>query len=383
MQFSAPLRHYRALGVLLSIILWVPQLHAQDSTRLAFRISQLMDKGALLIDKGLYQKALEQFEEVLKLDSTYKDAHYERALAYYYMEDFAQAIAITQASWALGHVHEDDIILIANSFDYLNQLDSALYYYELGLDSFPQAASFMVEAAIACMGTRLDSLEEAYLLRALVADPTYSRTYASLAGDMQGKQNEVWAVIYAEMYLVLAPSGEHTEAMRQILFDTYKHNVAFAGDGRATISFASGPVNTSRSASAELPFGIPFESALVAGAAGLKSYANQGNSLKQRRTHPGLLDLVAMRVAFTEAWFQAEYHEAFPNVLFQFHQELQQAGHLEAYTYWLFRHGDPVTFSQWQSQNKEAYDDFVDYFNQHSPEYTVDNILVHRPLPGQ
>jgi hypothetical protein len=48
--------------------------------------------------------------------------------------------------------------------------------------------------------------------------------------------------------------------------------------------------------------------------------------------------------------------------LFDYQKKVKEAGHMEAYNYWILMKGDEEGFIKWHDADKSKWDDFVDWF---------------------
>jgi hypothetical protein len=66
------------------------------------------------------------------------------------------------------------------------------------------------------------------------------------------------------------------------------------------------------------------------------------------------------------------YQESHPNILFDYQQKIADAGHLEAYNYWVFSQGDSEMFNTWQKSNKKKWDNFLQWFTENGMKLSAD-----------
>jgi hypothetical protein len=84
-----------------------------------------------------------------------------------------------------------------------------------------------------------------------------------------------------------------------------------------------------------------------------------------------------IRQNFNLNYYSMEHHEDYPNVLFDYQKKIIEAGHFEAYNYWLLMKGDEDAFGKWikKKANKEKYDDFVQWYLANSLELNSDYLF--------
>ena len=69
-----------------------------------------------------------------------------------------------------------------------------------------------------------------------------------------------------------------------------------------------------------------------------------------------------IRRNFTSLFFNGEVSKKYPNVLFEYQREIQKAGHLEAYNFWVMRKGDENGFNIWKAAYKQKWAAFEKWF---------------------
>ena len=69
--------------------------------------------------------------------------------------------------------------------------------------------------------------------------------------------------------------------------------------------------------------------------------------------------LDSLRTNFIKNYYKLGYNKLNPNILFAYHKRLMDAGHFEAYNYWLLMKGDEEAFFKWQAANKSKWDSFM------------------------
>ncbi len=73
--------------------------------------------------------------------------------------------------------------------------------------------------------------------------------------------------------------------------------------------------------------------------------------------------LIEIRRRFVEEWFSKGLNATHSCALFDYHRALIEAGHFEAYNYWLFSAGDPAAFASWRLTGGEAFEAFERWFD--------------------
>ena len=77
-----------------------------------------------------------------------------------------------------------------------------------------------------------------------------------------------------------------------------------------------------------------------------------------------LSSLDDIRTGFIESYFKSESDKTYPNILFDFHKELIEKGHFEAYNHWVLMMGAEDEFTEWNKENSEKWENFVAWFTE-------------------
>ena len=174
---------------------------------------------------------------------------------------------------------------------------------------------------------------------------------------MMSSSDKLSGVIYGEIFMNLERTTSRTQEMSELLLDTYRSSVTL-GDNTTSISFCDLVIDAgdlSSDGELELPFCAVFEKSFALSVLGYSEV--------------DLASLVAMRRKFVENFF-SEDAEKYPNVLFNYHKEMYDAGVLDAYNYYLFQIGAQEEFDEWQSAHEEEFNQLVAWYT------SRENLLV-------
>ena len=191
-----------------------------------------------------------------------------------------------------------------------------------------------------------------YYEKGIELDPTFPSNYYRAALLYCGSSEEVWVMIYGELFMNLERNSERTSEISKLLYDTYASEIQFTSDSTMSVSFSkNATVNVADlkdPAKFKLPFGIGvYEPTLMLSM--LSEHAIDLNSLTDQD-------------AFLDAYYKNGHSTSYPNVLFDYQRKLQAAGQFEAYNHWLLMKGDEDAFQQWQATHTAMWDSFVSWF---------------------
>jgi hypothetical protein len=180
-------------------------------------------------------------------------------------------------------------------------------------------------------------------------DPTFPSNYFRLAKLFLNTEEEVWGLIYGELFMNLERNSARTVEMSQLLFNAYKSEIKLTKD-TTKVSFSktntivvNGPIKK-----LVLPFPIIFETVMLV-------------SLSDEETID-IHSLNRIRTRFINTFYDMKHNKTYPNLLYDFQKDIQKEGHLEAYHYWILSQGDSDQFDIWRQSHQAEWDAFVAWF---------------------
>lgn len=305
-----------------------------------------------LMDNGKLDESIKLLEEAQKLDPDRFDYPYELAYAYYAKEDYKRSVKILEKNKTHKDVTDNLFQLLGNCYDILGKTDKAFEAYDEGLKIFPNSGMIYLEKGNVYWGKKEYGKALPFYEKGIEVDPKFPSNYYRATRIFCASTEEVWGLIYGEIFMNLERNSKRTAEISKLLFDTYKSEIKFSSDTSMTVSFCqqmtmnvnaiSDPKNI------KLPFCMVFEPTLLMSIAFEKSI--DINSLDK------------IRSTFIDNYFNNEQDKKYPNVLFSYQKKVKDAGHIEAYNHWILMKGDEDNFDKWQTANKDKWDGFVKWF---------------------
>ena len=310
-----------------------------------------------LMDEGMYDESIALLKEGEALDPTSYLYPYEIALAHVFKKEYKKALKILEKTKTYEGANSQIYQLIGNCYSYLEQPEKAIKEYEAGIELFPDAGNLHLEKGNIYLIQ--EDYNEALLNyeRGINAEPSFASNYYWAARIMMSSSDKLSGVIYGEIFMNLERTTSRTQEMSELLLDTYRSSVTL-GDNTTSISFCDLVIDAgdlSSDGELELPFCAVFEKSFALSVLGYSEV--------------DLASLVAMRRKFVENFF-SEDAEKYPNVLFNYHKEMYDAGVLDAYNYYLFQIGAQEEFDEWQSAHEEEFNQLVAWYT------SRENLLV-------
>ncbi|GAA3962191.1 tetratricopeptide repeat protein [Hymenobacter antarcticus] len=307
---------------------------------------KLMDGGELL-------QSIKLLEEARQLEPANYHYPYELALAHYLNKEYTTAIALLEPLLNRPEASDRTFQLLGNSFDLAGNRAKAVATYEQGLGKFPASGSLHLELGNlqATQKNYLPALD--YYEKGIELAPAFASNYYQAAKIYLASNNELWGMMYGELFMNLERNSGRTAEISKLLYDTYKREITFPDENSASVSFGQAVMDAStmgKGQKLKLPYSIAYESTLAVAVAAEKTI--------------NLASLNHIRSNFISAYYSMKRDATYPNILFDYQQQIARAGHAEAYNYWLLMKGDEPGFDQWYKDNPGKWKAFAAWFKE-------------------
>lgn len=338
---------------LIAILFALQAIYAQSSKQeLALKKG---NEAVKLMDKGKVDESIKLLEESQKLDPENINYPYELAYAYYLKKEYKTSIKYLEKIIDHKNANDRTYQLLGNAYDNSGNPDKAIETYALGLKKFPNSGNLHLESGIMQMDKKEYSKALNFFEKGIEVAPSYSSNYYWATRIYCASEEEVWGMIYGELFLNLERNSKRTEEISKLLFDTYKSEINITNDTSFSVSFSK---NSTISLEAlqdpnklKLPFGVGVYEPLI-----MFSFINQKNI--------DINSLDQMRNSFIDLYYEKGYDKTYPNVLFSYQKQVKEAGHLEAYNHWILMKGDETLCEKWILLNKEKWDKFISWYSE-------------------
>jgi len=311
---------------------------------------ELGNQGVRLEDNGEYEKAIQLFMEAQKIDPAKVDYPYEIAYSYYQLKQYDKVIDTAEKLTQYKDVEDVVYELLGNTYDQLGKTDKAIETYQAGLKKFPDSGRLYLEMGIM---QKDNNKGLAYFEKGIELAPKFASNYYWAAKIYCSSTEEVWGMLYGEIFMNLERNSDRTSEISKLLYDTYKSEIKFTGKNSISVSFSKNAVNSAEDLSdpgkIKLPFGVgAYETTLMISILSTKSI--------------NINSLDTIRSSFVDNYLLKGFDKTYPNILFTYQKRLKDAGYLEAYNHWILMKGDEDGFGKWLSTNKQKWDSFIKWF---------------------
>ena len=306
-----------------------------------------------LMDNGKLDESVKLLEEAQTLDPDRFDYPYELAYAYYSKENYKEAVKILEKNKTHKDVTDRLFQLLGNCYDVLEKTDKAFEAYDEGLKLFPNSGMIYLEKGNVYWSKKEYGKALPFYEKGIEVAPTFPSNYYRAARIYCGSSEEVWGIIYGELFMNLERNSERTAEISKLLFDTYKSEIKFSSDTSFSVSFSkNATINVSNLKDPnkiKLPYGVGvYEPTLMFSMLSIKSI--------------DINSLANIRSEFIDNYFKNGHDKTYPNLLFSYQKKVKDVGHIEAYSHWILMKGDEDGFDKWQSVNKEKWESFIKWF---------------------
>jgi tetratricopeptide (TPR) repeat protein len=306
-----------------------------------------------LMDNGDVDKSIVLLEEAKLLDPKNMNYPYEIAYANYLIKEYKSSIKILETLTKHSDVNDRVYQLLGNSYSLEGQREKAIATYEKGLEKFPNSGALYLERGNMEMFVKEYNKALDYYEKGIFVEPKFPSNYYWATKIYCSSTEEVWGMIYGEIFMNLERNSNRTSEISKLLFDTYKSEIVLKNENSLSVSFSqNATINASdlkNKNKIELPFGVGiYEPTLILSMIFVKSI--------------DLQSLNSIRSSFVDNYFNNGHHKNYPNALFSYQKTVKDAGHMDAYNYWILMKGDTDEFVKWKNENKEKWDSFITWF---------------------
>ena len=350
---------------LFGILLWA--LFCLFGTQLSFgqnnreQVLALQRQAIELMDNGDPDQGIVLLRQALTLDPDYWPLTYEMAYAYMVKRDYQKAIKLAKTLYKYEDCNDLVYQLVGNCYDYLKNPKKALKVYAQGLKRFPDSgALYLEQGVVSGMQGHYDEAVASFEKGISVA-PMFPSNYYRAAQFYAYSTSKVWSQIYGEIMMNLLPSGDRNKEMSELLFRNYKTGIVFSTDSVSVDFYENRPIAITidmlLAGDVREPYGAVYEAAMQAAAGGERSVDLESlNRIRSRWIDEGLkkLDEGANTVL--------KYDNQIVVPFLEYLRSVRDAGHLEAYNYWVLREGNKTAFGLWVNDNRQKFNDFMKWF---------------------
>ncbi len=355
----------KASLTLLALVAFVMSAVSQPSIQqLPEAVCNTLQNCIVMMDNGMAEAAMDGLNALADEYPNNYVVQYERMYALYMLGKYDE-VART-AKKLLKHEEATALVyhIYGNALDNIGKPNKARKAYLDGLKRFPDAGMLCLELGI--IDVRENKYDEAIkrFEEGILASPAFASNYFRAAQLYFASENhKIWALVYGEAEALLAPGQAHRQAeMAAGIRDTWMSALTFENRSdsvSAKVSFVPSRqvMLDTTGGTSYLGFDGVFEGCAVVAAQKLVG-----------QIHPfigSIEQLTALRGGILETYFELT-DNLYGNsmYLFPFQKSVMEAGHWEAYNYYLFRNVCPEEFEAWgkNQDNSDKLSAFIQWY---------------------
>lgn len=295
---------------------------AQDSSSI---------KAKAFIRQGDYSNAIMVLNRAIGAGNTDISLQKDLAFAYYLSRDYTKALAAARPVTESKDADVQSYQILGMVYKAIEEKKEAEKMYRSGLKKFPESGALYNETGevVAARGEPGDAIR--LWLKGIQVDPNYSGNYYNAAKFYFSSADNVWGLLYGEIFVNLESYSKRTPEIKTLLLEGYKK------------LFSDADLNKNQDNR------NGFVKAFLDVMKNQAEVVNSGVSPDA---------LAALRTRFILEWFD-KYASRFPFRLFDYHRQLAKEGMFDAYNQWIFgAASDLPAFQQWSANHGEEYNKF-------------------------
>ncbi len=290
--------------------------------------TELQANAKSFMSQGDYANALLILNRASQLEPQNIEIIKDLAVSYYIQKDYSKALETIKPTLDMEGGDDQCYQIAGTIYRGLDQVKECEKLYRKGINKFPQSGALYNELGELLSGKDAsDAIVE--WEKGIEADPDYSKNYYNACMYYSLNNQNVWCLLYGEIFVNMEPLSSRTPEIKSILLDTYKKifvDVDLTKNNKEKNKFVASIIQALNNQSNVAVLGINPES------------------------------LTMIRTRFILDWFNGK-SEKYPFKLFELQQQLIKEGMFDAYNQWLFG----------SAQNLNAYQSWV---NNHNTEYS-------------
>lgn len=292
--------------------------------------AELQTTAHAFTQQGDYTNAVLVLNRATQMDAANIEISKDLALNYYLLRDNNRALEIIKP--LLDNPQADDQVfqIAGNIYKQSGLTKDCEKLFRKGLKKLPQSGALYNE-----LGELLWQQQDYSAIKqwekGIEADPNYSKNYYNASKYYYLTSENVWSILYAEIFINMEPLNAHAAEVKDILTESYKRlfaNNNLFKDNKDKSKFVLAFIETMNKQNVVAASGINAET------------------------------LTMLRTRFILDWYQ-DNAAKFPFKLFDLQKQLLQDGLFDAYNQWVFGSVENLSaYQNWTKIHSSEYTDF-------------------------
>ncbi len=191
------------------------------------KLSELLNEGIALHDKGDFAKAVNIYDKIIQLDSSYQGAYYEKSFSLYSWGKYAEAIELCTYfldRFPDSKLAKDIFTNHGSALDAMGKSTEAISVYTEGILKYPDSYMLHFNRGITEYQLKLYPEAANDFKNSVSLSPFHPSSHQSLAYCVYEK-NKVAGMLALSVFLMLEPEGKRAEKNLNLLYQLLGSNV--------------------------------------------------------------------------------------------------------------------------------------------------------------
>lgn len=295
--------------------------------------NELHETAKAFMRQGDYANAILVLNRGLQQDPKNIALAKDLTLSYYFKKDNDKALETIKPVLEREEADDQCFQIAGYVYKELDLLKECEKMYKKGIKKFPESGPLYSEYGELLWAQRNnDAIKE--WEKGIKAAPSYSKNYYNGSRYYYLTGNEIWSILYGEIFINIEPLSRNTPEIKDILLDSYKKLFMNANLEQGTKDKTD------------------FEKAFLQSMNKQSAVAVQGINTES---------LTMIRTRFILDWSDNSKNK-FPYKLFEYQQQLLQEGLFDAYNQWVFGSSENLArFQAWTVNHKEEYNALINF----------------------
>ena len=326
---------------LLGVLVNVAVAQNKPTTDMKKHIEKEVEYAILLMDNGMLKESIHFLDSINKACPNEYHVQYELGYAYLLDKNYSESLNLFKSLINHPEANAQTYQMLGNLYDYVEKYDKAIEVYKKGIEKFPKSGLNYCELGVMEAMNKNYSMAVKCFEAGIFYDPAYAPNYYRAAQlIMQVSRQRAWGMIYAETMALMYNREDRKKELIGIMCDIYNESITSKGDTLTVVINEGNEVETYADLIAMMYEHAHFNAAKV-------------EKSGERYT---IKDLIEIRSGFFEMLRDVDMV-----YLFKYLSQIYDAGHWEAYNYWLFYEVMPEESKKWIEDNLDKYEAFVNW----------------------
>lgn len=338
------------VGVMVNVVV----AQSQPTTDMGKHIKKEVQYAILLMDNGMVKQSIHFLDSMNVVHPDNFLVMFELGYAHLLDKNYEKSLNIYKYMCDnLPDADAQTYQMLGNLYDYNGNREKAIETYKKGIEKFPNSGLNYCELGVMEAMNKNYSNAVKSFETGIFYDPTYAPNYYRVAQViMQASSQRAWGMIYAETMALMSNREDRKKELIGAMCDIYNESITSKGDTLTVVINEGNEVETYADLIAMMYEHAHFNAAKV----------------KKSGERYTIKDLIEIRSGFFEMLRDVDMV-----YLFKYLSQIYDAGHWEAYNYWLFYEVMPDESMKWIDENSEKFKAFADWYDANRFKLSTEN----------